>query len=250
MRNEKKEGLAQGQPENYGLNRNTKTMKRKFLITLSTMLLMSTGSMVAQSADYYYQFTDKDGNVIPDGTTIVRNDAEEDDFGDVMMGSGLYVMNTSESADYSVRIEAEVTRMDNGSLQLCFPMNCYYYSEPGSYKTEYASLPYRMLRDIQSEWIPEEHGQCVVRYTAMAVLPMGSSGIAVGGPAVTIRYVYGDTMEVHGDVNGDSTVDVADISAILSHMAGTKQYDKADVNGDGTIDVADISAVLTVMSEE
>ncbi len=51
-----------------------------------------------------------------------------------------------------------------------------------------------------------------------------------------------------GDVNGDGSVDVADISAIISQMAGTAQYDDADVNGDGSVDVADISSVITIMA--
>jgi hypothetical protein len=51
-----------------------------------------------------------------------------------------------------------------------------------------------------------------------------------------------------GDVNGDGSVDVADISAIISNMAGTATYDKADVNGDGSVDVADISAVISIMA--
>ena len=51
-------------------------------------------------------------------------------------------------------------------------------------------------------------------------------------------------------MNGDGTVDVADISAIISIMAGEtgKDYD-ADVNGDGTVDVADISTVISIMAE-
>ena len=58
----------------------------------------------------------------------------------------------------------------------------------------------------------------------------------------------GDVETVKGDVNGDGTVDVADISAIISMMAGTATYENADVNGDGTVDVADISAVITIMA--
>ena len=54
---------------------------------------------------------------------------------------------------------------------------------------------------------------------------------------------------VPGDVNGDNTVDVADISSIISVMAGTASYDNADVNGDGTVDVADISKVISIMAE-
>ena len=56
-----------------------------------------------------------------------------------------------------------------------------------------------------------------------------------------------------GDVNLDGAVDVADISAIISVMAGDTVPDasasgNADVNGDGAVDVADISSVITIMA--
>ena len=61
--------------------------------------------------------------------------------------------------------------------------------------------------------------------------------------------VIGDADEPKkGDVNEDGEVNVADISAIISHMAGTKEYEKADVNGDGDVNVADVSTVITIMS--
>ena len=53
---------------------------------------------------------------------------------------------------------------------------------------------------------------------------------------------------IKGDVNGDDAVDVADISAIISVMAGSATYEYADVNNDGTVDVADISSVITIMA--
>jgi len=51
-----------------------------------------------------------------------------------------------------------------------------------------------------------------------------------------------------GDVNGDGSVNVADISAVINKMAGTADYDNADVNGDGSVNVADISAIIIIMS--
>ena len=53
-----------------------------------------------------------------------------------------------------------------------------------------------------------------------------------------------------GDVNGDGTVDVADIASIISFMAGNPDIAKenADVNGDGTVDVADIANVISIMA--
>jgi len=57
-----------------------------------------------------------------------------------------------------------------------------------------------------------------------------------------------------GDVNGDGTVDVADIAAIIDVMAGTLNAEpstlnsSADVNSDGIVDVADISMVIDIMA--
>ena len=67
--------------------------------------------------------------------------------------------------------------------------------------------------------------------------------------------------DTRGDVNADGTVDVADISAVITFMAnasgatipgatipGASAAGRADVNADGSVDVADISAIITIMS--
>ena len=55
---------------------------------------------------------------------------------------------------------------------------------------------------------------------------------------------------IEGDVNGDQTVDVADIAYIIDCMSGSIDLDKTatDVNGDGTIDVADIATIIDRMA--
>ena len=60
---------------------------------------------------------------------------------------------------------------------------------------------------------------------------------------------------INGDVNGDGSVDVADIAAIIDVMAGTivpeaSASGNADVNKDGNVDVADIAAVSDIMSAQ
>lgn len=53
-----------------------------------------------------------------------------------------------------------------------------------------------------------------------------------------------------GDVNGDGSVDVTDINAVLQFVMGdgVEEYrSRADVNGDGTIDVADINSILSIL---
>ena len=55
-----------------------------------------------------------------------------------------------------------------------------------------------------------------------------------------------------GDVNGDGVVDVADISSILTFMAGGNggvDISDADINNDGKVDVADIATVITKMAD-
>lgn len=61
------------------------------------------------------------------------------------------------------------------------------------------------------------------------------------------------SMRIDGDCNGDGTVDVADISTIISVMADSEGTNPliaraSDVNGDGRVDVADIASVITIMS--
>ena len=64
-----------------------------------------------------------------------------------------------------------------------------------------------------------------------------------------------EDVAVKGDVNGDGTVDVADIASVISVMAkGTGPQsgtapNTADVNGDGVVDVADISTIISIMAK-
>ena len=69
----------------------------------------------------------------------------------------------------------------------------------------------------------------------------------------TISFDFmGGHPEVEGDVNGDGEVNVADIAAIITVMAGEGKTEEraaaADVNHDGAVNVADISTVITIMA--
>lgn len=73
---------------------------------------------------------------------------------------------------------------------------------------------------------------------------MPASGVYV---LVQFKQVSGAS-EV-GDVNGDNITDKNDIKAIIDHIAKKVVYASADVNGDQTVDVADIVAVSTIIKE-
>lgn len=51
-----------------------------------------------------------------------------------------------------------------------------------------------------------------------------------------------------GDVNGDKTVDVADVNAVIDMILNLKEPNAAaDVNGDDKVDVADMNAVIDII---
>ncbi len=54
--------------------------------------------------------------------------------------------------------------------------------------------------------------------------------------------------EPKGDVNGDQTVDVADMATVIDMMATGTNDASADVNGDGVVDVADIATIISEMA--
>ena len=54
--------------------------------------------------------------------------------------------------------------------------------------------------------------------------------------------------EPKGDVNGDQTVDVADIASVIDVMAKGGTDAAADVNSDGVVDVADIATIISEMA--
>lgn len=160
---------------------------KRFFTLLSLFML----GITAINADNFV-FVDKDGNVIEDGATITVTEFEEDAFGSVQLKSGLSVKNVGAPSNYSVRIHNEITRIDNGNVQVCFPVYCHNYTAVGTNKSEEGTLSTDEVKDIQSEWFPESYGECIVTYQAMALQPMANLYIEKGGPKVTIHYIYSD----------------------------------------------------------
>ena len=89
--------------------------------------------------------------------------------------------------------------------------------------------------------------------TAVLFVPKGTKEKYLSTPAwnkfQTILEI-GEVVQLKGDVNGDMTIDVADIASVIDVMAGSADVSSAsaDVNGDGTVDVADIAAIIDEMA--
>ena len=90
-------------------------------------------------------------------------------------------------------------------------------------------------------------------YAAFVLMMHGLVTFAAGQQNVTTDGQQVENEAKQGDVNGDNTVDVADIAAIIDVMTGGStgvSSASADVNGDGTVDVADIASVISIMAGE
>ncbi|MBO7137948.1 MAG: dockerin type I repeat-containing protein, partial [Bacteroidaceae bacterium] len=55
---------------------------------------------------------------------------------------------------------------------------------------------------------------------------------------------------IHGDLNGDKKVDIADAVTVLNIMAASEFNAEADLNGDQKIDIADFVTVLNIMARQ
>lgn len=164
-------------------------MKKIFTLCLG---LFAALAIQAQS-DFPLQFADKDGNVIADGSTLNLTEAEVDDFGGIMMPSGLYVKNTT-GAEVQCGGSFNVSTMSNGAFQSCFPSNCMQASKVGSYTTQNGALGAGELKTMQTEWMPTAEGSCTVTYQLMTYKQNAITkkwNADKYGPTVTLNFVYG-----------------------------------------------------------
>lgn len=154
----------------------------KHFFTLFFLMLGTT--VFAQS----YVFCDKDGNVIENGATLERTELINDGF-DNLIKSGLYVMNQNAPENYQVSVKADITRIDNGAVQLCFPTNCYSYTTTGTHGGDAkGTVPLGEKQDIQSEWFPTAYGECIVTYT----LTNYQGAFPKNTLTATVHYKYAD----------------------------------------------------------
>ena len=176
--------------------------------------LFLTGTASAQNLSTIV-FVDKDGHQFADGTTITVNTAEENDFGEMVLLSGLYVKNLT-TGDAGVRVHFNVQTLDNGLFQICFPVACITKSETGAFETGSDLMSAGELRDLQTEWTPQTYGKCIVTYQIelMNQLPGFPPQFEPQemGPKVTVVYDYVDP----AGINTSHTESQVEVSAIYS----------------------------------
>ena len=224
-------------------------MKKFF--TLLFGLCLSIGSLQAQEIDESFVFMDEEGEIIPNGATVVRNVAEPYDDASEVIYSGISVLNVGGSTDY-IKMTYVIERIDNGTYQICFPSTCNMQTVTGTYQTGVGQLM-ADLQDIQSEWFPVADGECIVTLTIELFTKQGlfppSYVHKAFGPTITLHFIKGDLPDPGkpGDVNGDGEVNIADVNAVID-MILTQVIDKSgDVNGDSEVNIADVNSLIDMI---
>ena len=204
----------------------------------------------------YFEFVDKDGNVVPDEATLTLTEltTEADVFtGEVsnIMYSHLKLRNKT-TEDHYLRINMMIERIDNGMYQLCFPSVYKSYDYVTNVVTAGGVMMANELRDLPTEWLPQGEGGCDVTLT-IEILNMSGTlfnhvyTYLADGPTVTLHYRNGNTDLVSGDINGDGVVDILDINAVINNMLGDDTEIAADINKDGVVDIFDVNEVVNAM---
>ena len=91
------------------------------------LLTLALGLMMGSSAFAQVEFVDAQGNIIPDGSTVVRNEIEKPVpvLEMYQINSGISVKNTSSAAVSNITTQLDVTDLPFGALPLCFPETCW-----------------------------------------------------------------------------------------------------------------------------
>lgn len=187
-------------------------MKIKTLLATAIMAVCSMNAM-AQTDLETFQFVDKDGNVVADGSEITVYEPETVN-GSLQINSGLFVKNTT-GKDQAVGLDLNITNMDNGQFSCCFPSNCRDIFSAGNFVD--VNTPGLFLieegeqQTLMSEWKPAAYGKCqaVFQLKVYNVVELDIEGTKIPdvgdfkayGPKVTINFMYLDPTGVNGVVD-------------------------------------------------
>ena len=173
----------------------------KKLFTLFLFSLLSTLCAVAQDSSTF-QFVDKDGNTVANGTSLTVSELTEDEIMGNFITTGLSVKNTSGS-NASVRISYQIETLDNGLFQICFPSSCIPKTTTGSFETTKGEMAAGEVRDLQCEWFPIAYGTCKATLAIEVLSALGTK--IADGPAIQVTFAYADPSHV-GAFSTEATV--------------------------------------------
>lgn len=196
----------------------------KKIFTLFVALFCSV-AMFAQDTKGMFEFADKDGNVVPNGSTLTKTKVEKSR-DRLQIHTGLFIKPIKPELNgekLGVKLRVEVENLDHGTIQYCLLGNCQVASEKGTFNS--TSDFVETLDDLATEWTLDTKkegnvlkSEATVKLTLVACkrvsLGLNDFGIEefewpeVGEcSSVTVKFVYDGTTAINGVAdNAEATV--------------------------------------------
>ena len=174
------------------------------------LLTLPLGMLCGASAFAQVEFVDAEGKVIPNGSTVIRNEIEKPVpvLEMYQINSGISVQNTS-SAAVSVQSQINTTDLPFGQVALCFPGECWVnignftgpypthkptqsnLSADGPWTSAAATIAAGSTSSLQSEWKLNSLGLSSFNKDTDKGSVTVTYSLLVGGNAVTtIKVIY------------------------------------------------------------
>lgn len=197
-------------------------MKKIFTLFVA---LFCTVAMFAQDTKGMFEFADKDGNVVPNGSTLTKTEVEKSGKR-LQINTGLFVKPVKTELNgekLGAKLRVEVENLDHGTIQYCLLGSCSAASEKGTFNSTSDFVD--KLDDLATEWIMGTDkegkalkGEATVKLTLVACKKV-SLGLdefdieqfewqEVGDcSSVTVKFVYDGTTAINGVTdNANATV--------------------------------------------
>ena len=197
-------------------------MKKIFTLFVA---LFCTVAMFAQDTKGMFEFADKAGNVVPNGSTLTKTEVEKSGKR-LQINTGLFVKPVKPELNgekLGVKMRVEVENLDHGTIKYCLLGSCSVASEKGTFYS--ISNFVETLDDLATEWIMGTDkegkalkGEATVKLTLVACQKK-SSGFDEFGieqfeweekgdcSSVTVKFVCDGTTAINGVTdNANATV--------------------------------------------
>ncbi len=203
-------------------------MKKIFTLFVA---LFCTVAMFAQDTKGMFEFADKAGNVVPNGSTLTKTEVEKSGKR-LQINTGLFVKPVKPELNgekLGVKMRVEVENLDHGTIRYCLLGSCSVASEKGTFYS--TSNFVETLDDLATEWIMGTDkegkalkGEATVKLTLVACQKK-SSGFDEFGieqfeweekgdcSSVTVKFVCDGTTAINGVTNNTNATVVARYAA-------------------------------------
>lgn len=203
-------------------------MKKIFTLFVA---LFCTVAMFAQDTKGMFEFADKAGNVVPNGSTLTKTEVEKSGKR-LQINTGLFVKPVKPELNgekLGVKMRVEVENLDHGTIRYCLLSSCSVASEKGTFYS--TSNFVETLDDLATEWIMGTDkegkalkGEATVKLTLVACQKK-SSGFDEFGieqfeweekgdcSSVTVKFVCDGTTAINGVTNNTNATVVARYAA-------------------------------------